>query len=384
MISARTILEQLVAIPSVSNQTNRPLIEAILKILEPLGWHHRLFPYNDAAGIEKLNLIVSSQPPQQGSEDRTIEAELAIVCHTDTVPFNTASWPHATQLREQDGMLHGCGSCDVKGFLSCILAAVSELDVTRLRHRLCLVFTADEEIGCRGARFLVDQKALNARYAIIGEPTSLTAAHAGKGYCLASIHVKGSAAHSAYPDAGRSAIFAAARLLREIELISQELTQDRNDAFSPPWTTINVGEIHGGTAKNIVPADCSFLLEWRPNPGQPTDFVLNRLRSIIERLSSEQGPNKLEAEIEVLRLEQGFDTSPTSPVVRAVQSPSSAPAQTIAFGTEAPWLARMGAEAVVIGPGSMLTAHSPRECVPLAELEECVHLLRTAIHQLCN
>ena len=376
MISARSILEELVAIPSVSGQSNQPIITWIQKFFEPLGWHHRLFSYQDAAGIEKRNLIVSPRPLGLS----TITAELAIVCHTDTVPFNATSWPEALHLHEQEGMLHGCGACDVKGFLACMLAAVSELDTTRLMLPLCLVFTSDEEIGCRGARFLLEQRALQVRYAIVGEPTSLVPARAGKGYCLANIHVKGKAAHSAFPEAGYSAIFAAARLLCEIETLAKSLMQDRNKAFLPPWTTVNVGEIRGGTAKNVIPADCSFLLEWRPIPGQRPELVLEQLEEIIGRLSA----GGLAAEIEVLRIDTGFETSADSVVIQSVLRQFGAPTQTISFSTEAPWLARMGAEAVVIGPGSMLTAHSQRECVPAAELEDCVHLLRTAIERLCG
>lgn len=375
MISARLLLEELVAIPSVSSQSNQPLIEWIQKFFEPLGWHQHLFCYKDAAGVEKKNLIVSPGT----LSDTPIKAELAIVCHTDTVPFSI-EWPEATQLREREGMLHGCGACDVKGFLACMLATVPALDTTRLRHPLCLVFTADEEIGCRGARFLVEQHALQARYAIVGEPTSLVPARAGKGYCLAKIHVKGKAAHSAFPEAGCSAIFAAAQLLREIETLAQEMMQDRNDAFLPPWTTLNVGEIHGGTAKNIIPADCSFLLEWRPIPNQKPEHVLEQLQKLIDRLSTDA----IEAEIEVLRMDAGFETSAESAVIQSVLTRPNTPARTISFGTEAPWLAQMGAEAVVIGPGSMLTAHSPRECVPAAELDDCVHLLRTAIERICG
>jgi acetylornithine deacetylase len=374
MIRPRALLQELVAIPSVSSQSNVPLIEWIQKFFFPLGWHQRLFSYKDASGIEKRNLIVSPQPLEEG----TIHAELAIVCHTDTVPFN--SWLNATSLREENGMLHGCGACDVKGFLACMLCAASELDAALLKHPFCLVFTSDEEIGCKGARFLDEQKALQARYAIVGEPTSLTPARAGKGYCLAAVHVKGKAAHSAFPEAGRSAIFGAARLLQEIELLANELTQERNEAFSPPWTTLNVGEIHGGTAKNVIPAECSFLLEWRPIPEQNPELVIDRLRRIIDRLAAD----KVEAELEILRLDAGFETSVESAVIKTVHTSAEKAIETISFGTEAPWLAKMGAEAVVIGPGSMLTAHSPRECVPIKELDDCVNLLRTVIQQLCG
>jgi len=379
MILPGTLLRELVAIPSVSSISNRTVVEWIQRIFEPLGWHHRLFRYEDSAGVEKLNLVVSPQP----MDDGRIDAELAIVCHTDTVPFS-AEWVEATELHEKDGMLHGCGACDVKGFLACMLAAASEIKTEELKKRLCLVFTSDEEVGCRGARYLLSCDALRARYAIVGEPTSLAPARAGKGYCLASIKVMGRAAHSAFPEAGRSAIFAAARLLREIEGLAQELMQDRNDAFSPPWTTLNVGEVRGGTAKNVVPAECSFLLEWRPVPTQRPEVVLERLREIIDRMETEQGLDGIEIQVEVLRMDEGFETGVDSAVIRSVMRGSDSEIRTIAFGTEAPWLARMGAEAVVVGPGSMLTAHSPRECVPIAELDECVTMLRRAIGELCG
>jgi acetylornithine deacetylase len=377
LISPAALLRELVAIPTVSSQSNRTLVEWLQRFFERLGWHERVFSYIDSEGNEKLNLIVSPQP----LEEDTVQAELAIVCHTDTVPYAPA-WQDATELREIGGMLHGCGACDVKGFLACMLVAASEIDSSRLKKRLCLVFTSDEEIGCRGARFLLEQKALQARYAIVGEPTSLIPARAGKGYCLARIEVVGKAAHSAFPAAGNSAIFAAARLLQKIEALEEELAEHPNEAFSPPWTTLNVGEIYGGTAKNVVPPQCSMLLEWRPVPSQSSSFVLDRVRSIIHDLAIED--RRFAASIEVLRIEEGFETSVESVVVQAVLAHDMTEIRNISFGTEAPWMAKMGAEAVVIGPGSMLTAHSPRECVPLTELDGCADRLFSAIMRLCS
>jgi acetylornithine deacetylase len=372
-----TILRELVAISTVSDQSNRTLVEWLQRFFEPLGWHERVFSYADPNGNEKLNLIVSPEP----LEDDTVDAELAIVCHTDTVPY-ASTWRDATELREDNGILHGCGACDVKGFLACMLVAATEIDSSLLKKRLCLIFTSDEEVGCRGARFLLEQRAVRARYAIVGEPTSLVPARAGKGYCLAKIEVAGKAAHSAFPEAGNSAIFAAARLVLKIQALAEELTQYSNEAFSPPWTTLNIGEIHGGTAKNVVPSQCSMLLEWRPVPGQQPSFVIDRVRNIIKDLTHEDG--QFAASIEVLRMEDGFESSADSPVVQAVIGRSGDEVRNISFGTEAPWMAKMGAEAVVIGPGSMLTAHSPRECVPVIELNECVNRLLAAVTQLCG
>lgn len=162
--------------------------------------------------------------------------------------------------------------------------------------------------------------------------------------------------------------------------MAEELKLEKNLAFSPPWTTLNVGEIRGGTAKNVIPAECSFLLEWRPIPEQQPGHVLDRLQKIIDRISADG----IEVEIEVLRTDFGFETDAESPVIQSVRTQPDTAVNTIAFGTEAPWLARMGAEAVVIGPGSMLTAHSPRESVPTAELDDCVNLLCSAIEHLCG
>jgi acetylornithine deacetylase len=125
-----------------------------------------------------------------------------------------------------------------------------------------------------------------------------------------------------------------------------------------------------------------LLLEWRPVPGQSASFVLDRVRSIINDLAAED--SRFAASIEVLRMEEGFETNAESAVVRAVLAKSSTEIRNISFGTEAPWMAKMGADSVVIGPGSMLTAHSPRECVPIAELDECVDTLLSAITQLCG
>src|SRR5204863_2999124 len=133
---------------------------------------------------------------------------------------------------------------------------------------LQLVFTADEEVGCLGARKLVDEGAFRPRYAIVGEPTRLIPVLGHKGYCLAEIAVHGAEGHSAYPETGASAILAAGRLLHEIERIGDELRADADPRFAPACTTLNVGLIAGGKAKNIIPGRCALTIEWRPLPSQ--------------------------------------------------------------------------------------------------------------------
>jgi acetylornithine deacetylase len=143
-------LSNLIRIPSPSFLSNRPIIDYVVNALRKAQWQSREILYRDAAGIEKINLIAA--PPHQDLENTT--AELALMCHTDTVPYST-DWPQALEPFVADGLLHGCGACDVKGFLACLLTSITESDPSSLIDGLLLILTADEEIGCVGATHLV-------------------------------------------------------------------------------------------------------------------------------------------------------------------------------------------------------------------------------------
>lgn len=204
MTSVVEHLSNLIRIPSNSAVSNRPVVEYAAEILHSLGWTTRALPYRDPQQIEKLNLIAA--PPGQNISAHN--ADLVLMCHTDTVPF-APEWERALDPFISDGHLHGCGACDVKGFLACILAAIST--EPRFIDDLRIVLTADEEIGCIGASHLLADNAVRPRRVIIGEPTQLHPARAGKGYCLAEVTVTGKEAHSAHPEQGVSAIYHAAR-----------------------------------------------------------------------------------------------------------------------------------------------------------------------------
>ena len=371
------LLRNLVGISSISRESNRGVISFAQQVLTQTGWAWSTYPYLDPSGIEKLNLI--AWPGALDPNDR--EFHLALVCHTDTVPYSP-DWTQATTLLTEGDNLKGCGACDVKGFLACILATATQLDVATLNKPLAIILTADEEIGCVGVRHLVDLQAITATYAIVGEPTSLRPMRAGKGYCLAEIKVHGREAHSAYPGNGVSAIYRAARLIVEIEKIAERLKDLSSDAFSPPFTTINIGEIHGGLAKNIIPPSCQFLLEWRPIAGQDPNLVIDLAKRAIAELT--QIDPGFHCEVKILRQQEGFATQPKSELLSAISKASGNAAGSVAFGTEAPWLNKMGAEAIVFGPGSMQSAHSPREYVPKEELYRCVEILKAAIYGLCR
>ena len=275
-MTVQETLAELVAIDSVSAGSNAEICDYLATRCEALGFKVTRHPYTDDKGIEKTNLIALGGVD---FSDKTA-VELALVGHTDTVPYDP-NWDEALQLTERDGKLYGRGACDTKAFIAAALTAVQTIDLKQLAKPLALIFTADEEIGLIGAKRLAEARAIHSRYAIVGEPTSLRPMRAGKGYCLAEVTIKGREAHSAYPALGSSAVFGAARLIAAIEQIAGSLETEQHAAFDPPFTTLNVGLVHGGTAKNVIAGECRFTLEWRPIPGQDPKRLLDLLSAAI-------------------------------------------------------------------------------------------------------
>lgn len=377
MTQVKQILADLVKIDSVSARSNAEIIEYLESRCRAMNLVVRRFPYNDDQGVEKYNMIALAGT--DFSNDTAVE--LALVGHTDTVPYDP-NWTEATNLTERDGKLFGRGSCDTKGFIAAALTALENIDLSHLKKPLALVFTADEEIGLRGAKRLADAKPLRVRYSIVGEPTSLKPIRAGKGYSLAEVLVKGREAHSAYPSLGASAVFRAARLINHLESIAVQLQEDQHPAFDPPYTTVNVGLIHGGSAKNVLAGECRFTLEWRPIPTQSSGYMLNLFRTAIQE-ETQKDPD-FQCEVDANRQDTGFETSPDSPLIKLLEQATGLESGTVAFGTEAAQMMTLGSESVVIGPGDIREAHRTGEFVPVHELERCAEILRQSIQQLCS
>jgi acetylornithine deacetylase len=205
---------------------------------------------------------------------------------------------------------------------------------------------------------------------------------AGKGYCLAEVIMRGREGHSAYPHLGASAITRAARLVGRVETIAEELKSETHAAFDPPFTTVNVGLISGGTAKNIIAGECRFTLEWRPIPGQTGERFLELLGREIGELKKTD--EDFDCEVRVVRLDSGTETRADAPLVQDMETMlGGRTAGTVAFGTEAPQMIELGAEAVVFGPGDIRVAHRTGEFVPSEELHTCASILTLLIERFC-
>jgi acetylornithine deacetylase len=271
-------------------------------------------------------------------------------------------------------LLHGCGACDVKGSLACFLAAIDGIARVETRPDVVLMLTADEEIGCKGMERLLAATKLRIRSAIVSEPTSLRPGIAGKGYGLARVTIHGVEAHSAFPAEGVSAIVLASQFIAGLENVELRGGADKDGLFQPPHTTLNVGIIQGGSAKNIVAGKCMFLVEWRPTPSDAPRRVFRQLESLAAEM--QRTNHRVRIDVELLRAEEGFAAAASGPlrerlskIASTTSDPEGVPVG-ISFGSEASRIARVADEVIVIGPGDMRTAHSERECVPVAELKD--------------
>jgi acetylornithine deacetylase len=365
------LLRSLVALDSTSTRSNLPLLDRLEHEARALGFDTRRATWVDENGVDKGNLVCRRGPDARGG--------LALVGHTDCVPFDP-EWTEALAGAERDGRLWGRGAADTNGFLAAALVAASR--TAPARHPLALLFTADEEVGCLGAKRLLAEGRVHPRHAIVGEPTSLTPVRAHKGYCAVEVVIEGVEGHSAYPDVGASAIHALGRLWPDIEAIGEELRGETDGAFSPPHTTWNVGVVAGGKARNIIAGECRFTYEWRPLPGQDPRRALRLLEDACERLAARAG-GKLSIEIAPLRTDAAAVTPAEAEIVRFLEGESGNRSTTVPFGTELPEVVGMGAEACVFGPGDIRVAHRTGEHVEIAEVERAAAILARAIERFC-
>lgn len=370
------LLRELVAVDTTSARSNVPLLELIIPRLERAGFRIEQQAYVDPRGTPKVNLLAHKggrpgEPPA-----------LALVGHTDCVPFDP-DWGEALALTEREGRLYGRGSCDTKGFIACALSAALHASDEDLGGGLMILLTADEEVGCVGAKRLVEAQLGKAKRAIVGEPTSLQPIRGHKGYCLAEVEVLGKEGHSAYPELGASAIFRAGRFLHRLEQLALTVLREETDpAFSPPYTTVNVGLIEGGKAKNVLPGSCRFSVEWRPIPGQSPEKVEQMLERVVEELRREEPA--YEVRMEFVREDLGVRVPEDAAILAFLSRQGGRAVDTVAFGTELPYLTALGAEAAVFGPGDIRVAHQTGEFVPVEQLVRCEEILAEAIRHFCR
>ncbi|MCQ6256537.1 acetylornithine deacetylase [Pseudomonas sp. Q11] len=377
---SRALLASLVGFATVSRESNLALIEFVRGYLHDLGVSCELI-YNPER--TKANLLARIGPAVPGG--------VVLSGHTDVVPVDGQHWTvDPFCLSEAGGKLYGRGTADMKGYLASVLAAVPMFLASPLRRPVYLAFSYDEEVGCLGVRDLLQvlaQRVPRPALCLIGEPTQLQPVLGHKGKLAMRCHVKGAACHSAYAPYGVNAIEQAARLIGRLGEIGADLAEPSlHDArFDPAYSTVQVGVIQGGTALNIVPADCRFDFEVRALPDFAPQVVVEQLRDYAEQtllptMRAVQGDTAIR--FEPLSAYPGLATPPDSAAARLVAELCGSDAfSTVAFGTEGGLFDQAGIPAVVCGPGSMDQGHKADEYVSVEQMAACDRLMdRLAIH----
>jgi acetylornithine deacetylase len=312
--------------------------------------------------------------------------------HTDVVPVAGQNWTSDPfTLRRADDKLYGRGACDMKGFDALALAMIPEFQRANLRTPIHILLSYDEETTCLGpvdtiARFGADLP--RPGLVIVGEPTMMAVADAHKSVATFTTIVHGHEAHSSKPALGANAIEGACALVSELYRLADELDalSDPATRFDPPNSTISVGTIHGGTARNILARTCTFLWEFRGLPGIPADWALRRL----EEFARESVEPRLQRHAPDARVASTMDVSvpwlapePGSPAeTLALKLTRSNRTIAVSYATEAGRFQAAGIPTVVCGPGSIDQAHQPDEFIAVSQMEAGLGFLRRLAAEL--
>ena len=370
----REILGDLIAFPTVSSASNLDLIAYAADLLGDAG--ASVSVNRDGTGA-KANLFATLGPAGDGG--------IVLSGHTDVVPVEGQDWTSDPfRMVERDGRLYGRGACDMKGFIAACLAMAPRYAALGLKRPLHFAFTYDEEIGCFGAQALVGEIAragIRPAVAIVGEPTGMRVIEGHKGCYEYTTEFTGLEGHGSQPDRGVNAVEYAARYINRLLDLGEALKPraPAGSRFDPPWSTLQVGCIHGGAARNIIAGHCS--VEWEMRPVQQSDagFVRDGIaRHVDTVLRPAMRAVSPQADIVTLTVGEveGLQVVPESEARAIVcELTGQSGADVVAFGTEAGLFQAAGMSAVICGPGSISQAHKPDEFVALDQLAACMNML---------
>jgi len=366
-LSAREILEKLVSFPTVSRDSNLDLIAWVEDYLAGHGVAStRVY---DATG-KKASLYANVGPEVAGG--------IILSGHTDVVPVDGQDWDtDPFTVTEKDGLLYGRGTCDMKGFDAIALAAVPRALARGIKRPLQIALSYDEEVGCLGAPDMIDQMAQHlpkAQAAIIGEPSMMK--------CVTA---------SSLMHTGVNAIMYGAKLIdwanqMNVENMAME-PGPLAALFEPPFTTVHVGEISGGTAHNITAGDCHFGLDFRAVPEDSLDDWVAAFRVRVAQVEAEMQAVRADTSI---TLERYFAIPGLQPetdgvaegIARSITGDNGQ--HVVSYGTESGQFQERGYSAVVCGPGDIAQAHQPNEFVSIQQLEAGEAFVARIIDMLCE
>jgi len=379
---SQDILNELISFDTVSRNSNLSLIEFVADYLDGHGVKSDLVYGDDKS---KANLWASFGPENL--------AGTVLSGHTDVVPVDGQDWTSDPfTLTARESRLHGRGTCDMKGFIAVCLSRSAKLVEQPLKKPIHFAFSFDEEIGCIGVRYLIDQ--LKTRetlpsVCIIGEPTGMQVIRSHKGKFSSRCHVHGLESHSGLAHRGANAVEAAAETIARLKSVARRLRDEGpfDTEFDPAYTTVHTGLVSGGTQLNIVPNKCTFEFEIRHLPSEDPTTLVNEVREFVDaEILPEMRAVHPQANFEWETLTQypAFDAAPQSASVQLALNLSGGDSTgKVSFGTEAGLFAEAGIESVICGPGEIKHAHKPDEFVEQSQLKACEGFVDRLIERSC-
>ncbi len=379
--STAELLGRLVAFDTTSRNSNLALMAFVGDYLTGHGVPFRV-SHDAAGGKANIHALIGPQTP----------GGIALSGHVDTVPVDGQDWSgDPFTLRLRDGRLYGRGTADMKGFVAAALAAVPDLLARGLARPMHLFITYDEEVGCHGARRLIedlDQSGLRPALCVVGEPSGMQPILAHKGKLSVAVTVRGGTGHSSQPQKGVNAVHAAAEAIAFAAAEARRFAAAGpfEDGFDPPYTSVHVGTMHGGTILNIIPERAEFMMEWRTIPADDAETELARFRAHLART--------IEPAMRAVLPGAGFSFAVQSwlpPLsldadhalaTMVKQASGSNSTGKVSYGTEGGLYQGAGIPTIVCGPGHISQAHQPDEWIAQSELDACDGFIRRLADRL--
>ena len=374
------MIARLIGFDTVSRRSNMALIDWVRDYLAGYGVESRLVPSPDGA---KANLFATIGPMTEGG--------VVLSAHTDVVPVDGQPWDtDPFTLVERDGRLYGRGTADMKSFPAVALALLPEMLKAGLKRPLHLALSYDEEVGCIGAPAMIARIAgelPRPSAVIVGEPTSMGVVLAHKGCYVLRTTVTGHEVHSSQIDRGVSAVMTAARLVNLVGGMAAENAAAADPAcgFDPPFTTLQVGTIEGGTAANITARHCSFVWDIRPLPGDDWTRYRGRFEAECDRLRAAMRRISPDCDIRTEQLAgvPGLAPEPDGPAAQLCHALTGRnDTGMVSFAAEAGQFQEAGMSTVLCGPGSIDQAHQPNEYIDIVQVTACEAFLRDLVRRL--
>jgi len=377
----RDTLAKLVSFDTTSRLSNLALIDWVEAQLEPLGAVCKRIP--NAEGT-KANLWVRIGPDAAGG--------IVLSGHTDVVPVDGQDWssdPFSLTERD-DGLLYGRGTSDMKGFVALCIAFAPQFASLKLQKPVHFAFSYDEEVGCQGAPDMIAQIVKHGARpdaVWVGEPSLWQVVSGHKGIMVTEVDVFGHEAHSSLPHLGVSANGIAVDLMGVLRRIERDLTQQgsADSPFDPPYPTLSIGEMKGGTAHNILARHCRFGFDLRCPPGFEPAQILAPFYDAAETANAELKSRFPECGVEVHQISDVPALAPEPDngaeiLVRALTGDNALRA--VAYATEAGQFHVAGLPSVICGPGSIDQAHKPNEFIDPAQLKQGVDIFNKLLERL--